>query len=315
MRAMLGSRAAVGLDDLRAAGDLLTRAWEEAAPRGGALRGDLAWWYAQAWPAELGDRLRLWEADGATAGWSWFDGGQLEYAVWSADGRADAVVERAILSWAIEDATARARRGDGDGAVEAWAADDDDVARAFLAELGFAPIAGPSLPNHHTRLSQFQRTVGSDSPIGVRPVAAGYRIRSLAGPGEIEPRVAAHRAAFAPSKMRVEKYERLLSLPDYRLEDDLVVEAPDGSIASFAIAWWDPIARIGEFEPVGTDPRHQRRGLSAALLGHGLRRYRDLGARLVQVLSDADNAASEALYQSVGFSRRAYHDRFRRPGG
>jgi ribosomal protein S18 acetylase RimI-like enzyme len=313
MRAMLATHTAAGLDDLRVAGDLLTRAWRTGAPRGGALRGDLAWWYAQAWPAGLGDRLRLWEADGETVAWSWFDGGELEYAVYSGDRRVDAVAERAILTFAIEESAARSREEDRQGAVEAWAADDDDGARLILAELGFERIPGPSVPSHHTRLSQFQRTVGSGAPIDPRPVAAGYHIRSLAGPGEIEARVAAHRAAFAPSKMRVEKYQRLLSLPGYRLEDDLVVEAPDGSIASFAIAWWDPIARIGEFEPVGTDPRHQRRGLAASLLCHGLRRYRELGAQLVQVFSDSDNAASEALYRSVGFRRRAFHDRFRRP--
>jgi GNAT superfamily N-acetyltransferase len=313
--AMLASRPAVGLDDLRAAGDVLTREWISGSPRVNALRGDLAWWYAQAWPAELGDRLRLWHEDGDTVAWSWFDGEGLEYAIWCGDDRADEAVERAILSFAIEDATAPATRGEGNGAVEAWAADDDHVTNSLLAELGFERIAGASTPTHHTRLSQFQRTVEGDSPIDDRLVPAGYGLRSLAGPGEIDMRVAAHRAAFAPSKMRSEKYERLLGLPDYRLEDDLVVEAPDGSIASFAIAWWDPIARVGEFEPVGTDPRHQRRGLSAALLCHGLRRYRDLGATLVQVFSDADNAASEALYQSVGFTRRAFHDRFRRPAG
>ncbi len=313
--AMLASRPAAGLDDLRAAGDLLTRAWNAGAPRGGALRGDLAWWYAQAWPAELGDRLRLWQADGETVAWGWFDGDDFDYAVWCGDEPADGVVERAILSFAIEDAAARWNRDEGDGAVEAWAADDDRLARALLGELGFERISGASVPGHHTRLSQFQRTVGSEAPIDDRAAPEGYRIRSLAGPGEIDLRVAAHRAAFAPSEMRSEKYERLLGLADYRLEDDLVVEAPDGSIASFAIAWWDPVARVGEFEPVGTDPRHQRRGLSAALLCHGLRRYRELGAKLVQVFSDADNVASERLYQSVGFTRRAFHDRFRRPGG
>ncbi len=312
---MLASGPATGLDDLRAAGDVLTRAWKAGSPRGAAVRGDLAWWYAQAWPAELGDRLRLWQTDGEMVAWSWFDGEELDYAIWCGDERADEVVERAILSFAIEDATARASRGHGNGAIEAWAADDDHGAHALLAELGFEGIPGASAPGHHTRLSQFQRTVGVASPIDDRPLPEGYRIRSLAGPGEIDLRVAAHRAAFAPSRMRSEKYERLLGLPDYRLEDDLVVEAPDGSIASFAIAWWDPIARVGEFEPVGTDPRHQRRGLSAALLCHGLRRYRELGANLVQVFSDADNAASEALYQSVGFTRRAFHDRFRRPRG
>ncbi len=113
--------------------------------------------------------------------------------------------------------------------------------------------------------------------------------------------------------MTVEKYTRLTTLPHYRFEDDLVVEAPDGSLAAFAMAWWDPAARVGEFEPVGTHPDHQRRGLGRALLSHGLRRYRDLGAHVVQIYSMSDNAASEGLYQAVGFERRRYRLHFVRP--
>jgi ribosomal protein S18 acetylase RimI-like enzyme len=312
---MLTSRPAEGLADLSAAGDVLTRAWVAGAPTASAMRGDLAWWYASVWPAALPDRLRLWQADGETVAWSWFDGQQLEYAAWCGEDAANDAVERAILSFAIEAAAERASRDDAAGAVETWAGEDDRGRRDHLTALGFLAIADPSATGHG-RLSQFQRPVGPDDEIDERAVPPGYRIRSFAGQSEIGARVDAHRAAFAPSKMRIEKYERLLGIPEYRPEDDLVVEAPDGSIASFAIAWWDPAARVGEFEPVGTDPRHQRRGLSGALLCHGLRRYRELGASLVQVFSDADNAASEALYQSVGFRRRAFHDKFRRaPSG
>ena len=143
----------------------------------------------------------------------------------------------------------------------------------------------------------------------------GYRIRPVAGREETEARVDVHRAAFTPSKLTIEKYERLQTLPHYRADDDLVVEAPDGSLAAFAMAWWDPEAGVGEFEPVGTHPDHQRRGLSRALLTWGLRRYAERGARVVQVYSDTTNKASEALYESVGFERRAFHQRYVRSGG
>ena len=43
-------------------------------------------------------------------------------------------------------------------------------------------------------------------------------------------------------------------MPRYALERDLVVEAPDGSLAAFVMAWWSPDAGVGEFEPVGTTP-------------------------------------------------------------
>ena len=171
------------------------------------------------------------------------------------------------------------------------------------------------------RLSQFQwrpragvtGTAGGASPEAPR-LAEGYRIRPLVAPDEIPARVEIHRAAFTPSRLTVEKYERLQTLPHYRPDDDLVVEAPDGAFAAFAMAWWDPEGLVGEFEPVGTHPDHQRRGLSRALLTWGLRRYAERGARVVQVYSDASNDASEALYDSVGFERRAFHRRYVRPG-
>jgi mycothiol synthase len=191
---------------------------------------------------------------------------------------------------------------------------DTDVTRLeVLAKTGFVALA-PGTPGASSHLVASQYRRGLDGPIATDDVPAGYQIRSLAGAHEIAKRVAVHRAAFAPSRMVAEKYERLITLPLYRFEDDLVVEAPDGSFAAFTMAWWDPVARVGEFEPVGTHPDHQRRGLGKALLSHALRRYRDMGSRLAQVFSSADNVASEALYRSVGFERWSLHRRYRRPG-
>ncbi len=310
MADQITSRWATSVSDLVAASDLLTAAWAAGSPRVAAARGDLDWWLCQAWPAGPADRLRLWESAGRTVAWSWHDGGSLDYHAWTGDEARDTDVSRAILEWSID---AAAARGSGEGSVLTWAADDDEATRALLRELGFecleGPVAGPA--REHRSLSQFQRTVDDASPIDDPPLASGYRIRHVTGPEELEARVEVHRAAFAPSRKRIEKYRTLVSLPDYRFEDDLVVEAPDGSLAAFAMAWWDPVARVGELEPVGTDPRHQRRGLGRALLCHALRRYQSLGAILVQVFSDADNAASEGLYQSVGFDRKTFHRRYR----
>lgn len=293
---MITSRPAQDLADLRVAELVLTRAWLEDAPFVASHPGDLEWWYASAAPAALPDLLRLWEVDGSLAAWSWTNGGQVHWEIWTVDPASDGPLLAAILEAAIADTP---------GALLAWATETDAVTLDVIARSGFRPA--------ERRMSQFQRRVDDDAPIIDAAVPVGYRIRSVDGPAEVEARMTVHRAAFAPSKMTVEKYGRLTSLPHYRFEDDLVVEAPDGSLAAFAMAWWDPIARVGEYEPVGTHPDHQRRGLGRALLTHGLRRYRDLGAGLVQVYSNTDNAASEGLYQAVGFERRHYHRQFERP--
>ena len=304
------SRPAVDRADLEAAGDVLTRAWLAHAPFVSTTPGDLSWWYAQAWPADLSERLRLWSAGERVVGWSWGEEVELDYLVWSGDAALDIEVEAALLGRAIERADERAATG-ADGALEVWVAEDDPRTTDRLEALGLrlapAPLTG------HVALSQFQQTVADAADRPRRELPAGYRIRAIAGTAELGARVEVHRAAFAPSRMTVDKYARLVGLPNYRFEDDLVVEAPDGALAAFALAWWDPVAQVGELEPVGTHPDHQRRGLGAALLDHALRRYADLGARLVQVFSDTANVASEALYPSVGFQRRAFHRRYRRP--
>ena len=185
--------------------------------------------------------------------------------------------------------------------LAAFAADGDHASITVLRERGFLPEG--------RRLSQWRwRTDGRSS--GAATLPDGYRIRSLRGPQEFEARVALHRAAFPPSRLNVAKYERLLTVPHYRFEDDLVVEAPDGSLAAFALAWYDPDGLVGELEPVGTHPDHQRRGLSRAVVTEAVHRLVQHGAKVVQVYSDGSKPAPEALYDSVGFERHATHQRY-----
>jgi ribosomal protein S18 acetylase RimI-like enzyme len=304
----LVGRPASGVGDLRAAGALITRAWLGNSPLVTWTPGDLSWWFAQAWPADIGKHLQLWEQDGRLVAWSWHETddsegpAELEYHAWSGDAALDAAFGRQILEASL-----------GDGALEVWTAEDDKERIALLERNGFVHLVpGMAGATGHLLSSQYQRTL--EGPVPSAELPPGYQIRSLRGPEDIERRVEVHRAAFAPSRMSVQKYERLVTLPLYRFEDDLVVEASDGRFAAFTMAWWDSVARIGEFEPVGTHPDHQRRGLGKALLSHALRRYGALGAERVQVRSSASNVASEALYRSVGFERRAYHQRYRHPG-
>ncbi len=49
----------------------------------------------------------------------------------------------------------------------------------------------------------------------------------------------------------------------YRQDLDCVVEAPDGTIAAYALAWLDEANGVGELEPVGTHAAHQQRAASA----------------------------------------------------
>jgi ribosomal protein S18 acetylase RimI-like enzyme len=110
--------------------------------------------------------------------------------------------------------------------------------------------------------------------------------------------------------MTVEKYATLLGLDHYALGRDIVLESGDGTFAAFAICWADSDGSIGEFEPVGTHPDHQRRGLGRVIMRHGLRLMRAAGLRDALVFSLRTNAASEALYRSAGFHEVALHRRY-----
>jgi ribosomal protein S18 acetylase RimI-like enzyme len=296
---MLTQRPAGALDDLRTAAELLSAAWRSGARDIAESPAAIEWWYALSFPDPLGDHLRLWFDRGRLVAWSWHEPPELETHVWTGDAATDSSIYRALVTTVVEET--------GDAELGAFAADDDTASIAILEDLGFRPEG--------RRLSQWQRWK-DDGEVPASRLPDGYRIRSVRGPEEFPARVALHRAAFPASRLSVDKYQRLLTVPHYRLEDDRIIDAPDGSMAAYALGWWDPVGAVGEFEPVGTHPDHQRRGLALALVTSGTRRFFEAGARVVQVYSDASEAPAEALYEAAGFRRRASHQRYlRRPAG
>jgi predicted N-acetyltransferase YhbS len=292
---MVSQRPAADLDDLASAVASTSAAWRADAPHVAATPAALEWWYALSHPDPLADHLRLWLEGSRIVAWSWHEPPELETHVWTGDARADGDVFASIVDTALAEANG--------SELAAFAADDDAGSIDVLRRRGFES-GGRQLTQWHWRADA----------AGPRPgpltLPDGYRIRGLHGPREFEARVALHRSAFPASRLTVAKYERLLTVPHYRFEDDLVVEAPDGSLAAFALAWYDEEGQVGELEPVATHPDHQRRGLSRAVVTAAVGRLFERGARLVQVYSDRADAAPEALYPAVGFERRATHHRY-----
>lgn len=293
---MLTARPAADIDDLRIATDLLSRAWTAGSPFVAGTPAAIEWWHVVSHPDPLGDHLRIWEDEGRPVAWSWHEDGEIESHAWSGDPTTDRAIVRAILERAVAEAS--------HGTVGAFAAEDDRETIALFDDLGFR--AGGR------RLSQWQRRPDDPAPREPSGLPAGYRMRALEGAHEFAARVEVHRRAFPTSRLTAARYERMLEVPHYALEDDVVVVAPDGTLAAYAMAWWDPVGLVGEFEPVGTHPDHQRRGLARALVADGTRRLFERGARVVQVYSDLTSGPAEALYPAVGFRRRAVHQRYER---
>ena len=307
--AALSARSWAGPDDLRAMQAIVSAAWNgPRRPLVSCTVGDLEWWVAGAGPdADLRRRLRLWSLGDEVVGWGWFGPpASLDWFVAAGVGADDeTTIREAILAWHAEQAGAFPSGDAGPPAqVTAWAA-DGWAEQAFLEARGWVATG--------TALTQYHQGLERDIPEPVVP--AGYRVRTMAGPAEIPARVEVHRSAFAPSRMTVEKYAILVEGDHYAYDRDVVVEAPDGSFAAFTMAWSDPLAAIGEFEPVGTHADHRRLGLGRAANLHGLRLLRDGGARDAMVFSDRSNEASEALYRAVGFREIAVHREYARDLG
>jgi GNAT superfamily N-acetyltransferase len=134
-------------------------------------------------------------------------------------------------------------------------------------------------------------------------VPDGYRLSTMAETPDLSARVAIHQIVWHPSRVTEESYASVMAEWPYRPELDCIVVAPDGSFASYALAWVDEANRTGILEPVGTHPDHRRRGLASAVSLHALHQLRDAGADRGLVGSRGDFAypVPTLLYESIGF--------------
>ncbi|NUO99793.1 MAG: GNAT family N-acetyltransferase [Nonomuraea sp.] len=143
---------------------------------------------------------------------------------------------------------------------------------------------------------------------------AGFLLRG-AVPADAQGLAEARNAAFGEDWTGALYRSAMMDKPGYDPSREIVVEAPDGRVAAFAVYWLDPLNRTGHFEPVGTHPAFWRRGLAGAAMLHGLRAMRAAGMTLATVNHDAGNAAARALYRSLGFARRHETYGYRCPAG
>ena len=184
---------------------------------------------------------------------------------------------------------------DGRRKLHIWAIDKDRLRQDVLQSRGYVK----------SNKQDFQRYRLMSLPIPDMVVADGYKVRALGGVEENPARSFLSWRAFHPDEpdekyQGWEWYNNIERAPLYRRELDIVAEAPDGKLAAFCTVWFDSVTLTGAFEPVGTDPKHQRRGLASAVMLEGLRRLKKLGA--TRAFVGSWNEATHKLYGSVGFT-------------
>ena len=205
-------------------------------------------------------------------------------------------LRREIWAWADERARAllATRFGRPAWFVNVLAGDSRD-----LEEAGFACQAGTGEESWSKVLLERP----AEGSLGKPVVPAGFTVRPLAGPTEVEAYVALHRAAFESENMTVDWRARTLRRPEYVPDLDLVAVGPDGRLAAFCVCWLDggSLEPRGQVEPMGVGPEWRGLGLGRALLCEGLRRLSLHVARRICVETDNYRNAALRLYESCGF--------------
>jgi ribosomal protein S18 acetylase RimI-like enzyme len=280
----MAMRAYRSVADVAAVGRLVRRAWAERP-------GWNAWTFAR-WDIWSGWRLAELELHGRTA-WQedialWEDGGEIVAASFVGESPRDGVVvclpRRAdllpeLLAW-LETREVR---------LEARAS--NAIVVAALRARGWRLDA-----NGHHIPREKELTTGAEEVV----LPPGLRIAELED-AEIDRYNVAVHAVFGHVGGSPEEYAIVRRGPSAVHELGLVVVDEDGRVVSFAEAWLDRDNRIAEFEPVGTIPPLQRRGIGSALLREVENRLRLLGCRLATVHSWSTMEGANRLYASLGY--------------
>ena len=113
--------------------------------------------------------------------------------------------------------------------------------------------------------------------------------------------------------LRPEDFRRqVMDKPGYDPQREILVVDRSGAVAAFTVIWFDRRNKVGLFEPVGTSPAFQRRGLARAMMCYALGQMRQAGMETAQVEHGIDNQPALALYRSLGFTPKYKTLGFRR---
>lgn len=259
--------------------------------------GDLKWWlYYPPLGASLWDHIYLWEdpaGDNRLMGWVLLNPSDATFDVYCQPELYHSPLAEAMFAWA-EEALISAVHPVGRKRISMfWVTPEDSFRTRWLEARGY-------------------RVTGQD-PALTRPLAEpipewsipeGFQARSSRGLAEVEARARAQYGAFgssAPFDQYLQRFTRFMQSAAYQPEADVVVAASGDDIAAFCITWIDEVNQVGLFEPVGTHPGFQRKGLGKVVMLEALRRLQGQGMQQAIVCTAENNAAALQLYASVGF--------------
>ena len=171
----------------------------------------------------------------------------------------------------------------------------DKQVESVLLELGFARM--------DTGYPTLQLTLGGAEQEATRNDSMSIGIAADVTPKQ---RVEAWNEAF-PADLRTEAdISSLMTASDYREDLDFTCSTTNGAVAAFCTVWLDEPNKVGLFEPVGTRPAFQRRGLARSLIQAASSRLFEVGAASACVRVHSENQVAKEFYLAVGFQQVSF---------
>ncbi len=259
--------------------------------------GDLKWWlYYPPLEGSYWEHIYLWDdpqQPGRCLGWALISPGWVGFDVYTQPELRGRELAQAMYTWAEEQAMHIAHEKGKPTIYMLWGLHTDDILEKHFRQRGYC-----------LRRGYIHLTRELDGSIQVANLPEGFIVRGCHGEAEVTARARSQygafgsHAAFADYEQR---FRNFIRSPVYDRDLDVVAVAKDGQVGAFCIIWTDPINKVGLFEPVGTHPDFQRKGLGRAVMLEGLKRLKERGMQSAIVSTNEDNQAGIKLYEAVGF--------------
>jgi len=260
-------------------------------------QGDLKWWlYYPPLEGDFWDQIYLWDdpkQPGQLLGWALLSPHWVGFDIYILPELRGSPLAQEMYIWAEAEAMSLAREKGKPNVSVLWVLHDDDVLDGHLRQRGF-----------RLRRGYVHLTRGLDDAITPSGLLDKFEVRGCKGESEVVARARSQYGAFgskAPFECYLDRFTNFMRSPVYDPELDIVAVAPDGQVGAFCIVWIDQFNQVGLFEPVGTHPDFQRKGLGRAVMQEGLHRLQERGMKNAIVSTFEDNAAAIKLYGSLGF--------------
>ena len=239
---------------------------------------------------EIRANTRLWFDGSQPIGWAYVD--DLHNLYWELEKQYTELVGAEMVAWGETCTRSGKTLAAGEtSTLDASCREDFKERLDFLSQHGFRQT--------ETVTVHMKRNLSE--PIPKFELPHGFQIRSVKGVEEAEAIASTHRAAFGTEYMTTENRLVIMNTSEYDPSLDLVVVAPDGTIAAYCTCSVNEQEKEGWTDPIATHPNYQRNGLAKALLLKGMQMLKERGMEYACLGTSGENIAMQKTAQSVGF--------------